>query len=125
PHVRLLDPYARALDGPEDWDAGLFAYDLGNEDLVANIHDAIGAPLGCVIDPRFDWGDDKSPNTPFHRTVIYETHVRGLTMRHPGVPPNMRGKFAGVAHPAMIEHFRSLGRTAIELLPVHRLAGDK
>jgi glycogen operon protein len=125
--VRLLDPYARALDGPEDWDQGIFAYDLGHEDgdLVASIQEARGAPLAAVVDPRFDWGDDAPPNTPFHRTVIYETHVRGLTMRHPEVPPHMRGKFAGVAHPAMIDHFRSLGVTAIELQPVHAFVDDK
>jgi glycogen operon protein len=123
----LLDPYAKALDGPEQWDAGMFAYELGasEEDLKKRELDARGAPLGVVVDPGFDWGDDRPPNTPFHESVVYETHVRGMTMRHPEVPEHLRGKFGGLASEPMIQYFKQLGVTAVELLPVHAFVDDK
>jgi isoamylase len=123
----LLDPYAKALVGPEDWDAGVFGYELGSidEDLKKSEANARGAPLGVVIDPRFDWGDDRPPNRPFHESVIYETHVRGLTMQHPEVPAEQRGKFSGLASDAMIRYFRELGVTAVELMPIHAFVDDK
>jgi glycogen operon protein len=126
-NVLLLDPYAKALDGPENWDEGLFAYELGSpdQDLVRKETDVRGAPLGVVIDPRFDWEGDRRPNIPFSRSVIYETHVRGLTMRHPEVPPEIRGKLAAIASEPMIRYFKSLGVAALELLPVHAFLESK
>ena len=123
----LLDPYAKAIDGPEKWEAGLFAYELGapEEDLKKSTVDARGAPLGVVIDPRFDWGDDRPPNRPFHESIIYETHVRGITMRHPDVPEEQRGKFAGLASEPMLRYLRDLGVTAVELMPIHAFVDDK
>ncbi len=127
PNNRLLDPYAKALSGREDWDRGLFAYQLGHKEGDFAIHrdDATGAPLAVVIDPAFDWGNDASPNVPFHKSVIYETHVRGLTMKHPEVPPEHRGTYTGVASEPMIAHYKKLGITAVELLPVHAFIDDK
>ncbi|HEU4409486.1 MAG TPA: glycogen debranching protein GlgX [Polyangiaceae bacterium] len=127
PHVVLLDPYAKAVDGVERWDAGCFAYELGRPeaDLKPVDRDQLGAPRGVVIDPAFDWEDDEKPQTPMHRTVIYEAHVRGLTMRHPEVPEPLRGTYAGIAHPAVVRYLRDLGITAIELMPVHAFVDDK
>ena len=81
-------------------------------------------PRSVVINPFFDWGNDRPLRIPYHETVIYEAHVKGLTMRHPGIPAEMRGTYSGLAHPAMIEHFRSLGVTAVELMPVHQFVHD-
>jgi isoamylase len=127
PHVVLLDPYAKALDGVERWDAGCFAYatDHPERDLVRSDKPALGAPRGLVVDPSFDWEDDAPPRTPLHQSVIYEAHVKGLTYRHPEVPDSLRGTYAGIAHPAIIEHLQSLGVTAIELMPVHSFVDDK
>jgi glycogen operon protein len=125
-HVLLMDPYAKALEGHERWEEGLFAYEPGPDgDLKKSEREAFGAPRSVVIDSSFDWEGDARPNIPFHRTVIYETHVRGLTMRHPEVPVEIRGKFAGVASDPMIRHFKELGVNAIELLPVHAFVDDK
>jgi glycogen operon protein len=123
----LLDPYAKSVHEIESWDDGLFAYELGHPDgdLKRNEQDARGVPLGVVIDPSFDWEGDEPPNVPFHKSVVYETHVRGLTMRHPEVPPPIRGKYAGVSCPPITEHLRRLGITAVELLPVHCFVDDK
>ena len=121
PRTVLLDPYARAVDGLEDFSRGGFAYVQGGADgdLVPAPAAQRAAPLGIVIDPSFDWGADRRPNTPWNETVIYEAHVRGLTMRHPDVPPELRGTYAGLAHPAMLRYLRELGVTAVELMPVH------
>jgi isoamylase len=127
PNNLLLDPYAKAIDGHESWEKGLFAYELGNPDgdLKMMGNDARGVPLGAVIDPSFDWGDDVRPATPFHRSIIYEVHVRGATIAHPEVPEELRGKFGGLSSEPMIRHFRELGVTAVELLPVHAFVDDK
>jgi glycogen operon protein len=127
PNNLLLDPYAKSLDGPEDWDSGLFAYELGHADgdLKRNERDSRGVPLGRVIDPTFDWGSDRPPNTPFHESIIYETHVRGLTMRHPDVPEELRGKFAGLGSPPIIRYLQDLGITAVELQPIHAFIDSK
>ena len=77
-----------------------------------------------MINPFFDWGDDRAPRTPYHETVIYEAHVRGLTLRHPEVPPEQQGSYAGLAHPAVIEHLIRLGVTAVELMPVHQFVAE-
>jgi len=127
PQVVLLDPYARAVDAPERWEAGCFAYDTSSPDgdLAPSNQPALGAPRGVVIDPEFDWQDDTLPRIPLHRTVIYEAHVRGLTRLHPDVPEPLRGTYAGIAHPAIIAYLRELGITAIELMPVHAFVDDK
>ena len=126
PNVVLLDPYARALSGLENFDAGLFAYRVGSEtgDLEMETRDQRGAPLGVVIDPHFDWEGDQSPNTPFHQSIIYEAHAKGLTMTHPDIPENLRGTYAGLAHPAMVQYLKDLGITALELMPVHAHLDD-
>lgn len=109
PNVLLLDPYAKATDGVERWERGCFAYDMhgGREDLKPTDHNQGGAPRAIVIDPDFDWEGDVSPAIPLHQSVIYETHVRGLTMRHPAVPTQLRGTYSGVAGR---QFPRSLGR---------------
>ncbi|PYE56256.1 glycogen debranching protein GlgX [Deinococcus yavapaiensis] len=124
PNVVLLDPYARALSGTEQFDAGVFAYKMGKDDLTMETNDQRGAPLGVVIDDRFDWSGDHSPNVPFHKSVIYEAHVKGLTMTHPEVPEELRGTYAGLAHPAVVSYLKDLGITAIELMPVHAHLDD-
>jgi isoamylase len=127
PFKLLVDPYARALAGPVRLDAHPFAFpaDQPGEDWVLDDgDDTRGVPKGVVLDPRFDWRGDRPPRIPWHETVIYEAHVKGLTRLHPDVPPEMRGTYAGVAHPAVIEHLKSLGVTAIELLPVHEIADE-
>jgi isoamylase len=123
----LIDPYAHALAGRVDFAYHPFAYpfDQPGEDWVLDDeNDAAGVPKGVVIDRRFDWREDKPPNIPWHRTVIYEAHVKGLTMRHPAIPKEMRGTYAAVCHPAVIEHLKSIGVTALELLPVHEIVDD-
>jgi isoamylase len=125
--VRLIDPYAKALSGLHDWSAGSFAYDgeQGKEDLAASEVNATGAPLSLVIDPKFDWGDERRPNRPFHDLVIYEAHVRGLTIQHPEVPEALRGTYLGMCQPAIIAYLKELGVTAIELMPIHAFVDDK
>jgi glycogen operon protein len=120
PAKLLLDPYAKAVDGHLEWDESLFGYRMGAEDERSDTDSAPYLPKGVVASPFFDWGSDRPPNTPYSETVIYEAHVRGLTMRHPAVPEQLRGTYSGVAHPAVIEHLTRLGVTAIELMPVHQ-----
>ena len=120
PAKLLLDPYGKAVDGSLRWDAALFDY---QPDDPAQRNDADSAPFmprNVVINPYFDWTSDRQPRTPYHQTVIYEAHVRGLTMRHPQVPPELRGTYSGLASPPVIEHLTRLGVTAIELMPVHQ-----
>jgi isoamylase len=129
PRNLLTDPYAKAFSGVTKWEEGAFSHDTASgdadRDLIANPRESRGVPLGVVIDPTFDWGDDAAPNVPLHKTIIYETHVRGLTMRHPEVPPELRGTYAGVASPPIVRHLTELGVTAVELLPVHQFVNDK
>jgi isoamylase len=127
PAKLLVDPYAKAIHGQIDWEQPVFGYRLGGpaQDLEEDDQDsAPGVPKGVVVTDDFDWGDDRKPNTPWRKTILYEAHVRGLTMRHPEVPRELRGTYAGLAHPAIVEHLSSLGVTAIELLPVHEAADD-
>jgi isoamylase len=124
----ILDPYCKAIGRDLKWDDTLFSYRVGdpNADLSFDDRDnAAFAPLGSVIDTAFTWGDDRAPRIPWHKTLIYEGHVRGLTMRHPEVPEERRGTYAGVASEAIIEHLLSLGVTAVELLPVHYHLNDR
>ncbi len=126
PNVLLLDPYARAIDGPERWQDGVFAYDVtSGDDLKRNETNARGAPRAVVIDGSFDWGGDAPPRIPFNESVFYEVHVRGATIKHPEIPPELRGTYAGLATDPMIRHFKELGITALELLPVHAFVDDK
>jgi glycogen operon protein len=125
PAKLLIDPYARALDGVVDWSAPVFGYELGGDDLTRDDRDdAAGVPKGVVVAGRFDWGDDRPPETPLHKSLIYEAHVKGFTERHPDVPEALRGTYAGMGSPAAIEHLRRLGVTAVELLPVHAFLDD-
>ena len=124
PNKLLLDPYVKQVNGVLNWDSACFAYDLDDPDLVNTRDSATYVPLGVVHDPAFDWGDDQLLRTPTHESIIYEAHVRGLTMRHPDVPPDQRGTFAALRHPAVLEHLVQLGITAIELMPIHQFIHD-
>ena len=127
PFKLLIDPYAHALAGRVDYSHWPFAYlpDQPGEDWVLDDeNDAAGVPKGVVIDTSFDWKGDAPPDIPWHDTVIYEAHVKGLTRQHPEVPPAIRGTYAAVAHPAIVEHLKSLGVTAIELLPLHEIVDE-
>ncbi|MFY0524981.1 glycogen debranching protein GlgX [Archangium gephyra] len=122
PHKLLVDPYARALHGQVDFSAPVYAYELGEEeqDLAFDIRDsAAGVPKAVVITDDFDWEGDSAPAVPLHRSLIYEAHVKGLTKLHPDIPEHLRGTYAALGHPAIIEHMRKLGVTALELLPIH------
>jgi glycogen operon protein len=124
----VLDPYAKAIGRTLRWDDSLFGYKIGDkqEDLSRDERDnAAFAPLGAVIDPAFTWGDDRPPRTPWHKTLIYEAHVKGLTMRMPGVPDKFQGTYSGLASEAAINHLLSLNVTAVELMPVHHHVDDR
>jgi isoamylase len=128
PHKLLIEPYAKHLQGPLVWSDSHFGYRVGHakEDLSFDKRDsAAGTPKCRVIDPAFTWGDDRPPRVPWHDTVIYEAHVRGLTMRHPDVPRQLRGTYAGLATAPVIEHFKQLGITTVELMPVHAFVDDR
>ncbi len=120
PAKLLLDPYGKAVDGQVRWDPALFDYQLGNPAQRNDADSAAFMPRSVVINPYFDWTGDRRPMTPYHQTVIYEAHVRGLTMRHPQVPRELRGTYAGLASPPVVDHLTRLGITAIELMPVHQ-----
>src|SRR5207248_5455390 len=110
------------------WDDSLFGYRVGrgSDDLSFDGRDnAAFCPLASVIVTAFTWGDDRPPRTPWHKTLIYEAHVRGLTMRHPDVPDDRRGTYSGLASEGVIDHLLGLGVTAIELLPVHYHLNDR
>jgi len=126
PAKLLVDPYAKAVDGEVRWDEAVFPYRFTDgPDGEPNSDDsAPHAPLSVVTSPFFDWGDDRHPRTPWHDTVVYETHVRGITMRHPDVPDELRGTYSGLATPAVIDHLKRLGVTAVELMPVHQFIHD-
>ncbi|RZS56182.1 glycogen operon protein [Microcella putealis] len=125
PNKLLLDPYAKAVHGEIDWDESLFPYRFS--DPAAANHDDSGphAMLGVVVNPFFDWAGDRHPRTPYAESVIYEAHVKGLTMTHPDIPEAIRGTYAAIAHPVTIEHLKKMGVTAIELMPVHQFVHDK
>ena len=125
PSKLLLDPYAKAIEGHLTWDEALFDYQWSDPRRRNTADSAPFMPKNIVINPFFDWGNDRPPRIPYHETVIYEAHVRGLTLRHPGIPPHQRGTYAGLGHPAVIEHLRRIGVTAVELLPVHQFLPDQ
>ncbi len=125
PAKLLIDPYARAIAGDIRWDPVVFPYPLGGDDLARDDRDsAPNMPKSIVIDNEFDWQGDRPLRRGLHETVIYEVHVKGFTKRHPGVPEHLRGTFAGVAYPSSIEHLKSLGVTAVELLPIHQFVHE-
>jgi len=124
PSKLLLDPYARAISGKLDWSQPVFGYRRDGQEpdpgmALDPFDDAPAKPKSVVVGGEFDWGGDALPQIPWHGTVIYELHVKGFTQRHPGVPPELRGTYAGLSTPAAIAHLRRLGVTAVELLPVH------
>jgi len=121
----LLDPYGKAVEGDLHWDESLFDYQFTNPVKRNTADSAPHMPKNVVINPFFDWGNDRAPHTPYHETVIYEAHVRGLTLCHPEVPAAQRGTYAGLAHPAVIAHLQRLGVTAVELMPVHQFVAEK
>ncbi len=128
PNKIVLDPYAKAIGRDITWADELFGYEIGHDDVDCSFDardSAPFAPLAIVPDDRFDWGDDAPPQVAWHDTVIYETHVKGLTMKHPDVPADIRGTYAGVASKPMIDHFKKLGITAVELMPVHYFTNDR
>ena len=124
PNKLLLDPYAKAIDGTFHWDQSLFGYDFGDPDSRNDDDSAASMPKSVVINPFFDWGVDRPPQHEYADSIIYEAHVKGLTQTHPDIPERSRGTYAAIAHPAIIEHLKSLGITAIELMPVHHFAND-
>ncbi|MYW01718.1 glycogen debranching protein GlgX [Streptomyces sp. SID3343] len=124
PAKLLLDPYGKAFDGEIHWGQPVFAYRFGRPEEMDHIDSAPHMMTSVVVNPYFDWGDDHRPGHEYHDTVIYEAHVRGLTMTHPDIPDEIRGTYAGMAHPKMIDYFRALGVTAIELMPVHQFVND-
>jgi isoamylase len=116
----LLDPYGKAVDGDVRWNEALFGYRPGEPASVSSTDSAAFMPKNVVINPYFDWAGDRSPRRPYHETLIYEAHVRGLTLRHPDVPAQWQGSYLGLSSPAVIEHLTRLGVTAVELMPVHQ-----
>jgi isoamylase len=127
-HKLLIDPYAKQLIGALKWSEALFGYTIGHPDGDLSFDERDSAPFvpKCkVIDPAYTWGRDERVNVPWDKTIFYETHVRGITMRHPAVPEAVRGTFAGLAVPEVIEHIKTLGVTSVELLPIHGFVNDQ
>jgi len=127
PNKLLLDPYAKQIVGQLKWAPQLFGYTIGHKDkdLSFDRRDSAGfMPRCAVIDPAFTWGQDRRPQVPWPQTVIYEAHVRGLSMRHPAVPEEERGTFSALRNDALVDHIKGLGVTAVELLPVHAYVDD-
>jgi glycogen operon protein len=126
PNKVVLDPYAKAVGRDLKWHDALFGYKIGQDDLSFDDRDSAAyAPLARVIDTAFTWGDDRRPNTPWHKTLIYELHVKGFTMKMPGVPEPLRGTYAGLASEPVVQHLTDLGVTAVELLPIHHHLDDR
>ncbi len=124
PAKLLLDPYAKAIEGQIDGHESLFSYRFADP-TATNTDDNLGhTPYSVVITPFFDWGDDRPPRREYHETVVYEAHVKGLTRLHPEVPEDIRGTYAGIGHPSVVQHLTDLGVTAIELMPVHQFVQD-
>lgn len=131
PSKLLLDPYGKSFVGDFTFGPALYSYDMAaatedpSETGTPPMIDSLGHTMtSVVINPFFDWGSDRAPGTPYHETVIYEAHVKGMTQTHPGIPQELRGTYAGLAHPVIIDHLRSLSVTAIELMPIHQFLHD-
>ena len=128
PSKLLIDPYAKAIAGTIDWSDALFGYEVGNpeEDLSYNETDSAAfIPKCVVVDQGFNWGNDRAPKIPYHQSIIYETHVKGFTQLHPEIPEEIRGTYAALAHPVTIKYLKTLGITAVELMPVHHFVADR
>ncbi|MGI9586045.1 MAG: glycogen debranching protein GlgX [Acidimicrobiia bacterium] len=124
PNKLLLDPYARAVAGPTSMVSAVFS-STADEPLAMNQDDSAAfVPRSVVVDTRFDWGEDRPPSIPLHQTVIYETHVKGISAAHPKVPESLRGTYAGMASDPVVDHLVTLGVTAVELLPVHQFISE-
>jgi glycogen operon protein len=125
PSKLLLDPYAKAIEGHVQWNEAVFGYRFKNPTGSVNTLDSARyMPRSVVVDDSFDWGDDTLPRTPLHKSVIYEMHVKGFTMQHPALPDELRGRYLGLAHPAVIDYLVQLGVTAVELQPIHQFLHD-
>ena len=127
PNKLLLDPYAKAIEGNIDGDESLYSYWFKSPEDVTSMNTLDSAPhtmKSAVVNPYFDWGNDQHPNISYHDSVIYEAHVRGMTNLNLDVPPDIRGTYAGLAYPSVIEYLRNLGVTAIELMPIHQFVND-
>jgi glycogen operon protein len=124
PAKLLLDPYGKAVEGDLTWHESVFSYHFTAPGEMNTGDSAPYMPKNVVINPFFDWGDDRPPRTPYNETVIYEAHVKGLTRLHPKIPKRQRGTYAGLAHPATVDHLLDLGVTAIELMPVHQYVSE-
>jgi glycogen operon protein len=128
PHKLLIDPYAKAISGTIQWHDSLFGYNLHDPNGVLSFNNTDSAPYiprSIVVDTHFDWEDDKPLHIPYHETIIYETHVKGFTKLHPDIPEEIRGTYKAFEHPAVINHLKSLGITAVELMPVHHFVNDR
>ena len=128
PNKLLMDPYAKAIAGIIDWNDALFGYEVGSseEDLSFSETDSAAfIPKCVVVDSNYDWGSDKAPKIPYHKSIIYEAHVKGFTQLHPEIPNEIRGTYAALAHPITIKYLKTLGITAIELMPVHHFVADR
>ena len=127
PNKLLLDPYAKAIEGNIDGDESLYSYWFKSPEDVTSMNTLDSSPhsmKAAVVNPYFDWGNDQHPNISYHDSVIYEAHVRGMTNLNLDVPPDIRGTYAGLAYPSVIEYLRKLGVTAIELMPIHQFVND-
>jgi isoamylase len=126
PAKLLLDPYGKAIEGQVLWGEAVFGDDRRiSRYRRSGLDSAPFMPVNVVVNSYFDWGAERPLRVPYHESVIYEAHVRGLTLRHPDIPPKLRGTYAGLAHPAVIEHLLGLGVTAIELMPVHQFVSNR
>ncbi|PLW88307.1 glycogen debranching protein GlgX [Mucilaginibacter sp.] len=128
PNKLLLDPYAKAISGTINWHDSLFGYEVGNPDEDFSFSQADSAPFmpkAVVVNNSFDWEDDQPPRIPYHQSVIYEAHVKGLTQLHPEIPEDIRGTYAAIGHPACVKYLKDLGITAIELMPIHQFVNDR
>ncbi|MDF9816292.1 glycogen debranching protein GlgX [Streptomyces sp. SPB162] len=120
----LMDPYAKAVSGSIDWDEAVYGYQFGRPEIRNDQDSAPHTMTSVVVNPYFDWADDRPPRIDYHRMVIYEAHVKGLTMLHPDLPEEIRGTYAALAHPSVIGHLVELGVTTLELMPVHQFVLD-
>lgn len=128
PNKLLIDPYAKAIAGNITWNDAVFGYEVGHPDGDLSFSETDSAPYipkSVVIDPNFDWEDVGKPNIPYHKSIIYETHVKGFTKLHPDIPEKIRGTYAAIAHPVTISYLKELGITAVELMPIHYFLTDR
>ena len=127
PSKLLIDPYAKAIASTVEWDDSLFGYDVhsGDDRTLSDTDSAPFVPKSVVIDPNYDWEGDRWPKIPYHKTIIYEAHVKGFTHLHPDLPADIRGTYAGIAHPITINYLKELGITTLELMPVHQFIADR